>query len=152
MLARLFLSVAALSALVGCGGFGFGNFSTGNRGDLVVLEPPEGYAEDRDFREAIAQVTSLRIEQTPSGVIVHAEGLPPRQGFWDAELVPENDGAPEDGVVTYMFRITPSRAGTRASTPHSRRVHVAAFLSNIALTGVSQIRVQGAGNSMVARR
>ena len=152
MLARLFLSAAALSALVGCGGIGSGNFSLGSNSELVALHPPEGYAEDREYRETIAQVTNLRIEQTPSGVIIHAEGLPPRQGYWDAELVAENNGVPEDGVVTYTFRIAPSAIGTRTGTPYSREVHVAAFMSNVALNGVSQIRVQGANNSRVARR
>lgn len=75
MLARLFLSAAALSALVGCGGIGSGNFSLGSNSELVALHPPEGYAQDREYRETIAQVTDLRIEQTPpSGVIIHAEG------------------------------------------------------------------------------
>jgi len=152
MFARLFLSAAATSVLVGCGNFGFGNFSTGGNSELVALHPPEGYAEDREWRESIAQVTSLKIEQTPSGVIVHAQGLPPRQGYWDAELVAENDGTAENGVLTYVFRIAPSAPGTRTGTPYSRRVHVAAFLSNAALAGVSQIRVTGAQNAMTARR
>ena len=147
MLARLFLSIAAISVLVGCG-----NFTLRNTNGLVVLEPADGYPDDADARDPIDRVTALRIERTPSGVIVHAEGLPPRQGYWDAELVAENDGRPEDGVVSYVFRIIPSAAGTRVGTPYSREVHVAAFLSNVALNGVSQIRVTGVQNSMIARR
>ena len=156
MLARLFLSAAAISVLGGCGNFGFGNFSLGNNSELVALHPKDGYAEDREWRESVAQVTALRIERTASGAILHAQGLPPRQGYWDAELVAENgadsDADAETGVKTYVFRIAPSVPGTRSGPARSREVHVATFLSTAALDEITRIRVVGTNNSMIVRR
>lgn len=152
MLARLFLSVAAISVLGGCGNFGFGSLSFGKERELIALHPEDGYADEREWRDLIAQVTALRTDKTASGVIVHAEGMPPRQGYWDAELVAENDGNPdENGIVTFVFRVAPSRPGTRTGTPYSRKVHVATFLSTAALAGVTQIRVVGENNAMTSR-
>ena len=147
MIARLFLSLSAVLMLASCG-----NFTLRNNNGLVILHPVEGYAEDNENREVMDRLLSLRLEPTPSGVIVHATGLPPRQGYWEAELVAENRGRPEDGVLTYTFRAWPSRAGTRTGTPYSREVHVAQFISNAKLARVRQINVVAAQNSMTGRR
>lgn len=144
---RLFLISTVALVMTGCG-----DFTLRNDDGRVALHPVDGYSEDTEVRELVAQVTDLNIEQTPSGVIVHVEGLPPRQGFWAGELIAENRGKPVDGVLTYAFRIAEPYEQTRQGTPHSRRVHVAQFVSNVKLREVRQIRILGEGNSLTARR
>ncbi|WP_456388845.1 hypothetical protein [Profundibacter sp.] len=105
-----------------------------------------------DYRGLVDQVTSLQIEKTNGGAIIHAVGLPPSQGYWDAELVADNDEKPVNGVLTYQFRIEQPYEFKRASTPVSREVVVGHFVSNIKLQGVTSIRVLGARNTRSSRR
>ncbi len=119
---------------------------------LVALEPADGWPDDVDRRLVIDQVTALRIEKTTAGAIVHATGLPPRLGYWDAELVAENDGEPVNGVLTYIFKVATPRWATDASTPYARTIEAAAFIPNVKLTAVRSIRVMGAQNSRTAGR
>ena len=126
--------------------------SLGSDNGLVALEPEGGWEQTTDRRLVVDQVTALTIERTTAGAIVHATGLPPRLGYWDAELVPENDGEPEGGVLTYVFRIASPRWATNASTPYARSVEVAAFIPNVKLERVRAIRVMGAQNSRTASR
>ena len=119
---------------------------------LVAIEPEGGWPDAQDGRIAVSQVTSLKIEHTTAGAIVHATGIPPRLGYWDAELVPENNGEPDKGVMTYVFRIAEPRWNQGNGTPYSRSVEVAAFLSNVELKNVRSIRVMGENNGLTARR
>ncbi len=105
-----------------------------------------------DPRELVQQVVSLSIEKTPGGAIIRATGLPPTQGYWDAELIAENDEKPVNGVLTYQFRIAEPFDYQPVSTPQSREVVVARFVSNIKLQNVRQIRVVGAKNARSTRR
>ncbi len=120
--------------------------------ELVAVEPEGGWPDDLDRRLLVDQVTALRIERTTAGAIVHATGLPPRLGYWDAELVPENDGEPENGVLSYVFKVATPRWATDASTPYARTIEAAAFIPNIKLAGVRAIRVTGASNARTASR
>jgi len=119
---------------------------------LVALEPEGGWEQDTDRRLVVDQVTALRIEKTTAGAIVHATGLPPRLGYWDAELVVENDGAPENGVLSYVFKVASPRWATTTSTPYARTIEAAAFIPNSELNGIRAIRVLGAQNSRTASR
>lgn len=156
-MARIVLSLGLVLGLSACSG---GNlnlnplnwFSKPGEADYVALEPSEGWDYSRDRRILVDQVTALRIERTTAGVIVHATGLPPRLGYWDAQLVPLNDGDPVKGVMSYEFRIATPRWATRASTPYARSVEVAEFISNAQLRDVRTIKVTGARNSRSARR
>lgn len=103
-------------------------------------------------RGLVDQVIFLQIEKTNGGAIIHAVGLPPSQGYWDAELVPENGEKPIKGVLTYKFRIEQPYEFKRASTPTSREVVVGHFVSNIKLQDVSSIRVLGTRNARASRR
>ncbi len=105
-----------------------------------------------DGRQLVDQVTVLTIEKTPGGAIIHAVGLPPTQGYWDAELLAENAEKPVNGVLTYQFRIQQPPGFERESTPQSREVVVGHFVSNSKLQGVRQIRVLGARNARSSRR
>lgn len=157
-IARLFIALSLVLGLAACDGglnlnpltwFG-GSSSPDDR--LVALEPSDGYPDDLDRRLVVDQVTKLRIERTTAGAIVHATGLPPRLGYWDAELVAENNGKPVNGVLTYVFRIATPRWATNASTPYARSVEVAAFVSNVTLKDVRVIRVVGERNALSANR
>lgn len=105
-----------------------------------------------DRRGLVEEVISLRIDRTNGGAVIHAVGLPATQGYFDAELVAHNDGQPTDGVLTYLFRIERPLGFERVVNQRSREVTVAAFLSDIALEGITSIRVVAQGNSMVSRR
>lgn len=119
---------------------------------LVALEPEGGWPDDLDRRLVVDQVTALRIEKTTAGAIVRATGLPPRQGYWDAELVPENNGEPDKGVMSYVFRIATPRWATATGTPYSREVEAGAFIPNAKLRDITSIRVMGERNSLSSRR
>lgn len=158
--------VAAITlslALAGCGGLRdsrmnpFNWFGKSHEASATSLEPKGGYgASVNDFRVLVDQVTKLEIVANPEGAIISAAGLPPTQGWWDAELVAENDGFPVNGVLTYRFVLAEPVAGTAVSsrvlTPQSREVTVATFLSNIKLADVRQIVVTGSANSRSIRR
>lgn len=118
----------------------------------TTLEPKGGYQATVDNRPLIDQVLALVIEPMPGGAIVRARGLPPTQGYWQAELVPENDGVPVDGVLTLRFVIYPPPKATPVSTEASREITVGYFLSNIALTRITRINVQGQSTALSVRR
>lgn len=120
--------------------------------EKVALTPEGGYRDSQDFRIPVQQVTALRIEKTTAGVIVYATGVPPRVGYWDAELIAENNGDPVNGVISYVFRIAEPRWNQPSGAPYARTVHVAQFISNAKLRDVSSVRVTGETNSMTARR
>jgi len=145
------LAVAACDNGVNLNPLTWFNAASTDKG-LVALEPEGGWQEDIDRRLVMEEVTGLRIERTTAGAIVHATGLPPRLGYWDAELVAENGGAPENGVLSYVFKVATPRWATNASTPYARSIEAAAFIPNVKLAGVRAIRVIGAQNSRTARR
>ncbi len=125
----------------------FGGSSRGAPAAAVVV--PAGKV---DTRVLVDTVESLSVEQVPGGAIVHATGLSPTQGWYNAALVAEDDGVPVKGVLTYRFLVMPPPVATRVSTPQSRQVTVAAALSRVQLEGVRQITVTGARNSRSSRR
>jgi hypothetical protein len=118
----------------------------GGSEEVAVTSPLQKRA---DPRLLVAQVTDMQLERMPGGVIIRAIGLPPTQGFWDAELLAR---PVEDGTIIYDFRIFPPTDRTATSTPQSREVTVAAFLSDIKLEGIRQITVQGETNARTSRR
>ena len=103
-----------------------------------------------DPRPLVAGVVSITIEPYPGGAIVRATGLPPTQGWWDAELVALP--VDENGVLVYEFHVFPPPGATPANLPQSREITVAANLSGIRLAGINEIVVQGATNARSSRR
>lgn len=127
------------------------NWFGGSRSEPVQTAVAE--AQPSDARQLVGQITALRIEQVPGGAIVTAVGLPPTQGYWDAELVPlDPDERPVNGALVYDFRIERPADFQLTSTPQSRQVTVGHYLSDIDLAGVSQITVRGAQNQHSLRR
>lgn len=120
---------------------------------LVAVEPVDGWpSTDDDPRELVAQITALSVERTTSGGIVHATGLPPKIGYWEAELVAENHGRPVDGVITYRFRIWPPLWEQGTGNEYTRSIDVAAYLSDTELRKVREIKVIGANNVLTVQR
>lgn len=156
-MARILIAMSLVLGLSACSGGGLNLnplnwFSSSSDSDLVALEPADGWDNSTDRRILVDQVTALRIERTTAGVIVHATGLPPRLGYWDATLQAENGGDPVNGVLSYKFRIATPRWATNNSTPYARSVEVAQFISNAELRKVRSIKVLGERNSRSARR
>lgn len=127
----------------------FNWFGRSQESRIVAAADPNRIA---DGRLLVAEVTELEIARQPGGAIIRASGLPPTQGWWNTELVAENDGVPVDGVMTYRFVIAEPIGQTRVSTPQSRELTVARYLSDIKLADVTQIVVLGAQNSRSVRR
>lgn len=125
----------------------------GRSKEVTTLEPEKGYAAVAvDNRPLVDQITTMTVERAPGGALVRATGLPPTQGFWNAELVAQNGGKPVDGVLTFRFVATPPRTPEPQGTQASREINVAAFVSDYDLGGVRQITVQGARNQHTSRR
>lgn len=150
--------LAATLILAGCGGFRdsrlnpmnwFGRSAEGP----ATLEPEGGYAAARgDFRVPAREITRMEVQRIQGGALLTAAGLPPTQGWWDAELVAENDGKPVDGVLTFRLLVAEPRVVSRVSTPQSREVTAGTFLSDQTLADVKQIVVLGELNSRSSRR
>lgn len=128
------------------------NWFQSNGVEEVALVPEGGFLDEQDYRGLVSNVVELQVLQSPGGAIIKAKGLPPRLGYWDAELVPENFERPVNGILTYMFRITEPQFHTREGRPQQREVFVGHFVSDVKLTGVRKIVVVGSNNSRSSSR
>ncbi len=113
---------------------------------------PAGGVAALDNRAVAHQIIDMSVERTPGGAIVRATAVPPTQGWWDADLVAENDGRAVDGVMTYTFRIAEPPRPWPAGTPQSRELTAGAFIPNTRLDAVRQVVVRGAANQRVSGR
>ncbi len=113
--------------------------------------PVADVAVESDTRPVVDAVVELRIERTPGGAILMATGLPPTQGYYDAALLPDAErSAP--GRLVYQFRVQPPLRPGPVSTPRSREVRAALFLTDQDLAGVREVQVLGAQASRSVRR
>lgn len=150
--------LAATLILSACGGFRdsrlnplnwFGRSAEGP----ASLEPEGGYSGARgDFRVPVREVTRMEVQRITGGALLTAAGLPPTQGWWDAELVEKVDEEPREGVLAFYLLIAEPRVVSRVSTPQSREVTAGIFLSDQTLEGVRQIVVLGELNNRSSRR
>ncbi|MEP3345884.1 MAG: hypothetical protein ABJN34_02110 [Litoreibacter sp.] len=104
----------------------------------------------RDPRPFVAQVISLEIKQTPEGAIIQAVGLPPVQGYWNAELL-EVD-VDDLSTLTYEFRVSPPKVRTAQGPQRSREILVAEAVATTRLNKVRTITVIGQGNRRAVNR
>jgi hypothetical protein len=148
----LLAALTAVMLLQACGG-GFSSrlnpfnwFKRSAPTEVILVET----GQTADLRPLVDRVISLNIDSYPGGAIVRATGLPPSQGWWDAELVARP--VDENGVLVYDFHVFPPRTPTSAGIQQSREIAVAADLSTSELANVSQIVVQGANDARSARR
>jgi hypothetical protein len=99
----------------------------------------EAAAAEVDPRLLVAEVLSLNVDALPTGAIVRAVGLPPRQGYWEADLVLTEVG---DRELVFEFRVfEPLDPDTRVGPPHAREIHAATSLSRQDLAGIRSIVV-----------
>ncbi|KAF0172805.1 MAG: hypothetical protein FD162_2082 [Rhodobacteraceae bacterium] len=146
---RLTIAILALTTLTACGGFS-GKLNPLNwfkRSAPVAVVATETPADPRPL---VANVLSMQIESYPGGAIVRATGLPPTQGYWDAELVPQP--VDENGTLVLEFHVFPPIAAAGVVNQQSREITVAYTLSNLKLEAISQIVVQGSQNARSSRR
>lgn len=138
-------------ALAGCGGMRDSKLNPfnwfGRSEEVQKVALPKA---PQDRRGLVQQVLTLNVEETSGGAIIRATGLPPTQGYWDAELV----ALPldESGRLVLEFRIFPPIEKANVGTPPSREVTVALFLTNYKLSQIREIVVQGETNARAARR
>lgn len=143
---RLTARIAALAALAALAGCGIGQSRLNPLNWFGPSAPaPVTVARPADARPVVEQVVSLDIAQTRSGAIVSAVGLPPTQGYWEADLVPVQGGDPS--VLTLDFRILPPPVAMRVGTQPSREVLAGLVLSTQDLAPYRAIVVQGRLNS-----
>ena len=150
---RLTVSAAliAVTLLSACGGFRDSRLNPINWfSRSAPVQQVQVTAAPTDPRALVAQVLTLAVESYPGGAIVRATGLPPTQGYWDAELVARP--LDENGVLVLDFRVFPPIAGAGVVNQQSREVTVAYNLSDIKLQGISEIVVQGASDARSSRR
>ncbi|WP_434620367.1 hypothetical protein [Tabrizicola sp. M-4] len=149
---RVLLGLGAVMVVASCGRIResrlnpFNWFGRARRREAVPAAPEA----PQDPRLLVAEVVSLSVDPYSTGAIVRAKGIPPSQGWWEAELVPRP--IDENGVLVYDFRVFPPLIETPAGTPRSREITVAASLSTVALDPVTEIVVQGATNALSSRR
>ncbi|MCO6382505.1 MAG: hypothetical protein JXQ91_00940 [Vannielia sp.] len=128
------------------------NWFGGSRSEARTATAVETVAV-RDSRQLVGQVTQLTAERTAGGAIITAVGLPPSQGYWNAELVPATpDGLPRNGVMVYDFRVERPLEFQREGSPYSRQITVALHLSNVELASISRIVVRGQVNQRSTAR
>ena len=121
----------------------------GKSREVTVAAAP---ATDVDVkgRSLIQSVLSMTVEPYPGGAIIRATGLPPTQGWWEAELVAQP--VDENGVMVLDFRVYPPVTPWPAGTQPSREITAALALSDIKMAGVSEIMVRGETNARSSRR
>ncbi|MDB5664984.1 hypothetical protein [Cypionkella sp.] len=146
---RLPIAILALTAMTACGGFSgrlnpFKWFKRSAPTEVVSVETPA------DPRPLVANVLSMQIDAYPGGAIVRATGLPPTQGYWSAELVPQP--VDEKGTLVLEFHVFPPVGAAAVVNQQSREITVAYNLSDIKLQAINQIVVQGASNARASRR
>lgn len=106
-----------------------------------------------DYSLPIAKVTELRIEPTPTGAIVYAEGVAARQGPFSTELRRvTTEEEVEKGVMSFSFRVVYPTDATFVGNERSRTVHEAYTLRAQDLDGVKLVRVVGRDNALESRR
>lgn len=148
---RRFVVLGLGLAVAGCAGVRqsklnpFNWFKKSEPRETIVL-PQEG----SDPRPLVETVLSMQVEPIPGGAVVRARGLPPTQGWWEAELVPQD--LDDKGVLVYEFRLLPPKGKAEVSTQVSREIDVAIYISDVKLENVQEIVVQGATNARSARR
>ncbi len=141
-------------ALSGCGisESGLNPFNWFGQDEDVELVSTLDVAAVVDDRPLVQSIESVVVERLPGGAIVRATGLPPNQGWYDAQLVREGGAAAGTGVVVFSFRARPPKTPTRVSTQQSRELLAGAYLSDTELEGLTSIRVLSATNARTVGR
>lgn len=146
---RIWIAIGLCLTLMACGSrLNPLNWFGGAREEAIAVEEIEETVP-QDGRPLVEEIVSLSIDPLPSGAVITVTGLPPRQGFWEADLVLVDQ---ENGRITYDFRLIAPEGDTATGTAVSREVIVATDLSNQDLAGIREIAVRGRVNQLVSRR
>lgn len=169
---RVFLSLVAMSALAGCGGYRqsranprnwFGRSTPRRRAVEATPEntnPLIPQQEDTIFRRnrkrpydgtPVDQVKSMVIERTSDGGIIRVEGVTLRQGAFDVRLISATNNEPVNGVLEFRLMAVQNDTEPQGSE-RARTVLSGVFISNQTLERASEVRVIGARNEQVSRR
>jgi len=106
--------------------------------------------ETVDDRRLVTEIVELSVDPLPGGAIVRAMGLPPQQGYWEADLV---EVGREAGEIVFEFRVyQPANPNTRVGSPQSREILAGTSLSSQDLTGVRRIVVVAQQNRRTVSR
>lgn len=169
---RIALTIAFVSSLTlaGCGGsvggssynplnwFGKSNGETAEQPVANPLIPQRSAlkrAPDEYQGQTVERLLDLSIEQTAGGAILNVKGLSKTLGAYNVRLVPafESDvtSAPLP-TLEYTLKALYSERSRPNAPNTSRELNAAVFISDDALLGVSEIRVNGAQNTLSVRR
>lgn len=153
----LTLSLALAAALPGCSRISDSrlnplNWFKSSQPAATTLAPENGYVDVDDRRVPAAQIVSMTLHKVSGGAMLMVTGVAPTQGWWDAELVPVDAGdRPVDGVLAYrllMAEPTPGSAdAARTGDPATREITVSRFLSDVKLSDVRKLVVEGANGA-----
>ncbi len=145
-------ALIAVTTLSACGGFRDSKINPLNWFGRSQPEAQSNVATQApvDQRPLVAQVLLVKVERSSTGAIVRATGLPPSQGWWDAELV----ALPidENGVLTLEFHVFPPLGQTSVVNQPSREITAAYAISAFKLRSVTKVIVQGANNALSSGR
>ena len=120
--------------------------SVADRASLLAADDEDPYVGTM-----VDQVTSLEIQRTSTGAIVTVTGVTTRQGAYDVRLVPRNNGAVVDGVLTYELRaLQPIQ--TAQGPERTRRIQAASPLSVRDLEVIRTVQVVARRNTRSSRR
>lgn len=156
---QIITTVLALS-LSACGGLGEGTLQNLNPTNLFGGTETEEQTdtqttitrkESADGKADVAEVANVRLDYTPSGAILHAQGITTMNGYHSGSLRALNFGeADAAGIVTYAFRaIPPSDISANRST--SMTLSAGTFIPNSQLRRINAVTVTGAQNAITVR-
>ncbi len=154
MTSRLTLALACTLILAGCGGLRESRLNPFNwfGRSRVVEAPVVDNTVAPDGRQLVSDVTLMQVDPLPGGAIIRATGIAATQGYWDAELVLREGPEADPATPVYDFRVFPPVGQAATSTPQSREVTVALYLSDVQLARITAITVQGANNARAVNR
>mgnify|MGYP003645691624 CR=1 FL=1 len=123
------------------------NWFGGDREQRIAVVETEA---EVDGRSLVTEIVSLDVVPNPGGAVISAMGLPPRQGYWEADLV---EISRENGELVFEFRVyQPAEPDTRVSTQRSREILAGTALSRFDLAGIRTVTVIGQQNRRTVRR
>lgn len=148
MTARILITLLLVTSLSACATrWNPFNWFGGEREERIEVVEEE---IEVDPRNLVAEIVSLNADATQGGLIISAIGLPPRQGYWEADLV---ETSRADGNLTLEFRVfEPLDPYTRVSTQRSREVLAGTTFSRQNLAGITSITVIAQQNRRTVRQ
>lgn len=147
---RILVALVVVLGLTGCASrLNPMNWFGNDREERIAVQDGAAQAPV-DPRTLVSEVARLDVDPMPTGAIVRAVGLPPRQGYWEADLVLVSQ---DDRELVFEFRVfEPTDPAARVGPPRSREIVAATSLSRYALNGIRSITVIGQENRRSVRR